>query len=137
MTGRIPGGVLPMRETVGRNPAAPRQIHVALRLTGLGGRRRRSFGRTSNFPDAPSVLGLTWSFPFLAIWLLRLGAFGRHTRRVNATAPRRFPRAIETEGVDPATKLEDSREFLRRAETLGIPWQRILREEIHAEQTLR
>jgi hypothetical protein len=74
---------------------------------------------------------------------LLLGAFGRHTRRVDASATRRFPRAIEPDGVEPPAAAEEQSsspgalELLGRAELLGIPWERILGEEIQAEETLR
>jgi hypothetical protein len=59
------------------------------------------------------------------------GVFGGHTRRVNASAPRRLPTpALEAYEAGP-------QELLRRAEALGIPWEQILREEVHAEDTLR
>jgi hypothetical protein len=73
-------------------------------------------------------------------------ASGRQTRFVHVTAPRRFPRpAIPAGGAEPrapaalaaVAEPEPAPELVRRAEALGIPWRRILLEEIQAEQALR
>jgi hypothetical protein len=81
----------------------------------------------------------TWSCRFAKIWLLPLAAFLAQTRRVNVSATLwRLAPAVEPIGPiasEPAS--ESSADLVRDAEALGLPWQRILREEIEAEHALR
>jgi hypothetical protein len=68
----------------------------------------------------------------VAIWSLPVAASGRRLGRVSAIAPRRLSLA-GARGAEP----ESDAELVGRAQSLGIPWQRILREEMQAEQALR
>jgi hypothetical protein len=64
---------------------------------------------------------------------LALSATGARPLEARAPAPLAALVAVEAREVAP----ESDAELVRRAQTLGLPWQRILREEIQAEQALR
>jgi hypothetical protein len=75
----------------------------------------------------------------VTIWLLPQTACRVQTRFVNASAqPRLVPVPIEPIGsLESEAEPESPSELVRGAEALGVPWQRILREEIQAEKALR
>jgi hypothetical protein len=56
---------------------------------------------------------------------------------VNASALRQRLAPVPLEPIAPETAAESSSDLVRDAEALGVPWRRILREEIQAEKSLR